>query len=308
MRSLSLPVPIIAIEPCPNQTDPDQWWETIAADRAYVPGRRRKSECFSSVSAIAAVRLGVRVAVARLGQARTLFEADLDGVLDRLLFNREADLLVLVGAIDGFAVECGWDAIHASVDSRAGDQLARCGFSIHDCLVAKTVQPNSSPMNRTHASIRAVRWQDMAFVEDVFKRSVAAGLSDFDRLRHTAPEIERAALSHMRNILQRDALILIAEAGEQAVGLSVMTVEGECLHLHDTYVIEPSRGRGIARTLNATVEQIAAARGCKEVIGSVTHDAHSALLLAELESSGWAVRQVNLVRPIGRSGPRESVS
>ncbi|HWT29803.1 MAG TPA: GNAT family N-acetyltransferase [Propylenella sp.] len=260
------------------------------------------------MSAIAAIRQGLRVAVARLAQARTLFEADNDGLLDRLLFNSEVDLRVLVGAIDNFAIECGWDAVHASLDSRTANLLARCGFSIHDCLVAKPVQPNSSSMNDGHTSIRAVRWQDMAFVEDVFKRSVAAGLSDLDRLRHTVPEIEDAALSHMRHILRRDALILIAEAGGQAVGLSVMTVEGESLHLHDTYVTEASRGRGIARTLNAAVERIAMARGCEKVIGSVTHAANSASLLAELESSGWAVGQINLVRSTGRSVLRESVS
>ncbi|MEL7061338.1 MAG: GNAT family N-acetyltransferase, partial [Acidobacteriota bacterium] len=161
--------------------------------------------------------------------------------------------------------------------------------------------------------LRPAGGKDREFVGALFDEATRAAMPTLFESLRTPAQIVAGTERAYRAILDDRPLVLIAERAGERLGHAIASVEvmnetngrREGI-LHDVFVLDEHRDRGLSRLLTAAVEALSTEAGERYLIATVTADSPTdrRRLLGLLSGKGWVEFSRRFVRRLSESAGR----
>jgi GNAT superfamily N-acetyltransferase len=197
--------------------------------------------------------------------------------------------------------ERGWRFLRARL--MVVDELALrlfpsgMGWELAAHTVRKRLGPSTGPLRGPPSlRVRSAAPEDSAFITSLIEEALWAGLGPAERALFSRAQARAAAEVLLASVIGPGMAVLVAEDEQGRVGHATanLAVEMEFTGqleamLHDVFVLETHRGRGISTLLTQVVEALAYEAGRSFINGTVIGRdmAHAHALLEQLANFGW---------------------
>lgn len=219
-------------------------------------------------------------------------------------------IALLIQGIEKESAVRGWRELRARLPNShliSSEVLTSCGWEFQGVEVLKVLSSLSALTPDSSIQLRGVCTEDEPIVLDMLTEAHWLGLSAAENKRYSEAEVRQAVAKKFLPLQRLDRLTLIAVQPNSVIGHSTVQLDQYepmlgvfIARLHDTFVLLPFRGRGVASALTRAAEVLAFKMGQRRMLGTVSAPTAQEIsrITTSLTPSGWKAVSAVYRKPV----------